>query len=280
MDGASTASYTFTDHLFNDTNGEIIYYAIILGIYGHHETPVTGTWDGTEDSWPSVQTDNPDDTNSPYQATPKMWNPFQKTKNAVFTFHIGTGNCSSIYEDCNKPLEPETEYAFKIRGFTDHGYCDSDTVAFVTDRLSSAKTATILGIVFGSLAAVAMVAFMVIIWGRRRQWFEKKKVSVIEEPGVPRPVPVKEFAGYYSRLVFNYNELKAEFTMLENKTKEITKSVTIANLLEHKGKNRYCNIKPCKYTQFVLHRNLHVLFQLMKQELYYAKMPMTMTPII
>lgn len=52
--------------------------------------------------------------------------------NTTVTFYIGVGNCSTVYEDCNKELEPETDYAFKIRGFTSHGYRDSPTVTFVT----------------------------------------------------------------------------------------------------------------------------------------------------
>lgn len=55
--------------------------------------------------------------------------------NSTVTFHIGIGNCSTVYEDCNKPLEAETEYAFKIRGFTRFGYRDSPTVTFVTGAI-------------------------------------------------------------------------------------------------------------------------------------------------
>lgn len=52
--------------------------------------------------------------------------------------------------------------------------------------------------------------------------------------------------------MLNYNLLKAEYTLLESKTKEIEKIITVADLPEHKAKNRYCNIKPCKCTLAVL----------------------------
>lgn len=91
----------------------------------------------------------------PFQATPKMWNPFRECKciiiflsfnkysvildgNSTAVFHIGVGNCTTVYENCNKALDPETEYAFKIRGFTSHGYRDSPTVYFVTGTSVSA----------------------------------------------------------------------------------------------------------------------------------------------
>lgn len=52
--------------------------------------------------------------------------------NSTVTFYIGVGNCTTVFEDCNEALEPETEYAFKIRGFTNHGYRDSPVVIFIT----------------------------------------------------------------------------------------------------------------------------------------------------
>lgn len=83
VEGPHTATYTFSAELFDDSNGEILYYAIILGKYGQHETPTANTWRGTEDSWPLV----PGITNDSYtfQATPKMWNPFQQSIIIIIT---------------------------------------------------------------------------------------------------------------------------------------------------------------------------------------------------
>lgn len=77
VEGAHTAAYTFSDDLFDDSNGEIIYYAIILGMYGSHEESTASTWEGTSDSWPLVGNTGATAETGPYQATPKMWNPFQ-----------------------------------------------------------------------------------------------------------------------------------------------------------------------------------------------------------
>lgn len=52
--------------------------------------------------------------------------------NSTVTFRIGEGNCTTVYESCNDALKPNTEYAFKIRAFTRHGYRDSPTVTFIT----------------------------------------------------------------------------------------------------------------------------------------------------
>lgn len=80
VEGAYTATYTFHENLFDDTNGDIIYYAIILGVYGFHEESKASTWRGTEDSWPLVSSTNATDDTMPYQATPNFWNPFQESK--------------------------------------------------------------------------------------------------------------------------------------------------------------------------------------------------------
>lgn len=78
-------------------------------------------------------------------------------------------------------------------------------------------------------------------------------MSVTEEiPTDPNPIPIKQFPNYYSNIMFNYNKLKAEYTLLESRTKAIDKSTTIADLPEHKTRNRYCNVKPCKYIKNVM----------------------------
>lgn len=84
VEGASTAAYTFSKDLFDDSNGDIIYYAIIMGVYGFHEESTASTWRGTEDSWPQVSSANATNETQPFQATPKMWNPFEESKYASF----------------------------------------------------------------------------------------------------------------------------------------------------------------------------------------------------
>lgn len=86
VDGPHTATYTFSSDLFDDSNGEILYYAIILGVYGYHEESTASTWRGTSDSWPLISSIN---ETLVYQATPKMWNPFQESKCVI----VGEGGC-------------------------------------------------------------------------------------------------------------------------------------------------------------------------------------------
>lgn len=80
IDGPYTASYTFSNDLFDDSHGEILYYAIILGLYGYHEESTASTWRGTLDSWPTISSTNSTSNETlPFQVTPKMWNPFQES---------------------------------------------------------------------------------------------------------------------------------------------------------------------------------------------------------
>lgn len=76
VEGPHTAAYTFSNDLFDDSNGEIVYYAIIIGIYGYHEESKADTWD----TWPTIANTN---GTLVYQATPIMWNPFKESKPAI-----------------------------------------------------------------------------------------------------------------------------------------------------------------------------------------------------
>lgn len=77
--GPHIALYTFSNDLFDDSNGEILYYSIILGIYGYHEESTASTWKGTVDTWPLISNKNVTSDITSFQATPKMWNPFQNS---------------------------------------------------------------------------------------------------------------------------------------------------------------------------------------------------------
>lgn len=68
------AEFTLKKSFFDDTNGDIVYCAIILS---EKQIPTAGKyayWGGTSDYWPETGSDN-----TTY-VTDKMWNPFTGIK--------------------------------------------------------------------------------------------------------------------------------------------------------------------------------------------------------
>lgn len=64
------AYFSFKKADFDNTNGEIIAYALILFSEAQDMGTSYGFWDGTNETWPTV---NKQGT----QLTPNLWNPFK-----------------------------------------------------------------------------------------------------------------------------------------------------------------------------------------------------------
>lgn len=82
VNGSSTAVFEISNDLFDRSSGEILYYAIIIGLVDNHENSTFGHWDGV--TWPSVGSSSRfsflRSSGLPYQATPNFWNPFTEGK--------------------------------------------------------------------------------------------------------------------------------------------------------------------------------------------------------
>lgn len=83
VNGSSTAVFEFSNDLFDQRNGDIIYYAIILGTGTNSENSTFGHWDGV--TWPLVGSNSRSgilrNSGGLYQATPNFWNPFAEGNN-------------------------------------------------------------------------------------------------------------------------------------------------------------------------------------------------------
>lgn len=132
----------------------------------------------------------------------------------------------------------------------------------ISDQLSASKRTLIIAVVLGVLAAIVLIVFIVILlWRRKNRPIENrnrdflfnnnifkrsKKPEEHKEPDVPPTRSLSNFPAHFKDISIHYNKLKAEYTLLGNKTSEVIKSKTTAELPENKGKNRYMNIMPCK----------------------------------
>lgn len=92
VNSSSTAVFEFSNDLFDDSNGEILYYAIILGSAQSNEESTFGFWNGTAESWPTIGDNSRRRLMflrsgvEAYQATPILWNPFKSKFKKMFNF--------------------------------------------------------------------------------------------------------------------------------------------------------------------------------------------------
>lgn len=72
---SSQAEYNISRDIFDEENGNILYYSIIIGEMHYEEKSTYGFWEGTENTWPTILTNSTESIQS-YEATPLFWNPF------------------------------------------------------------------------------------------------------------------------------------------------------------------------------------------------------------
>ncbi|KAK9721424.1 TM proximal of protein tyrosine phosphatase, receptor type J [Popillia japonica] len=253
---ATTATLVLDNQFFDNSQGDVIYYAIIVNVGAHISEGLGGKFDHWDESvWPDSGFWSPNGYGE-YQTTPAFWAPFQDTRSANYTYVIGIGNCSVDNNSyCNGPLRPETQYAVRIRGFTSNAYRDTSVIYFITPSeetylpliLASEETylPLILGLVFGILAAIMLLAFIFFLWCRRK----KEKVDTPTEEtviqvGKPPPISKHKFVEHCLMFEENRSQLKAEYSHLDRLSASEKPSSNVAMADNNKRKNRYINIMP------------------------------------
>ncbi|XP_049836148.1 phosphatidylinositol phosphatase PTPRQ-like isoform X3 [Schistocerca gregaria] len=240
-------------HIFDSANGNIMYYAIFVALYssdqnstsGYLETPIqlsncNITWPDNS-YWGDVTVNGI--PSSEYQATPDCWYP--PTADGVFTFVLGTDESCITHQYCNGPLHPRTEYTFKVRAYTSHGYQDSYIVPFHTD--SEVAVGLTLGLVFGFLMA-GTVLFGFVMY--RNGQISCSLATILNNNDTrdvcPRPIPLKNFAKHCELLLDIPGRLSSEFQLLSTLCVDIndTNTFSVGRLPDNKRKNRYINILP------------------------------------
>ncbi|RZB89880.1 receptor-type tyrosine-protein phosphatase mu-like, partial [Asbolus verrucosus] len=145
---------SLSKNAFSNTNGEILYYALILLSKSDSVDKTYGFWNNSDETWPSVPNGSGNGL-EPYQLTPIQWNPFKSESfpdyfyrhsitildgSDTIDFIIGNDkNCSGNF--CNKPLEEDTKYTLIVRALTSATYKDLQ-VDFKTDDQTRVKLKT------------------------------------------------------------------------------------------------------------------------------------------
>ncbi|KAK5643580.1 hypothetical protein RI129_007425 [Pyrocoelia pectoralis] len=236
------AKVNVSKNLFDDMSGDIRYYSVIIGQSSHEEASKYGFWNGDDETWPKIFSDNSNEMERPFELTPRFWNPFLNSSKSVYSFVIG--------ENQQFTLQPNVLYTLKVRGFTKDAYRDTPTVIFQLIEDFDA-TALIFGSIFGILGTAMLLVSVFILWRKRRKWaMQKESVKSIQLS--PMPISIKVFTQYYNEIRNDAEKLKHEYTLLTSKSSEITSSSSIGLLVQNKKKNRYTNVIPYDHSRVIL----------------------------
>ncbi|KAL1513695.1 hypothetical protein ABEB36_003070 [Hypothenemus hampei] len=134
---ATQAAFTIRETLFNITNGNLQYIAIMVS-NKNISGGVTYKWDNIT-LWPEPQEA---DGEIYYQATRPFWNPFL---NDTFVDVIlgDNQNCTGKAQFCNRPLSPNATYYVYIRMFNSGYYRDTMPLVLVTDVINEDNIAPV-----------------------------------------------------------------------------------------------------------------------------------------
>ncbi|XP_065295074.1 receptor-type tyrosine-protein phosphatase H-like [Dermacentor albipictus] len=176
-------SFLISRNMFDERNGEIRRYAVVVGSAEliHEDVENTTTW---KDLARNHRT-------PPHVVTPQDWNPFSKAKDDDDPLNCeplrgreGTLICTIGYESCdddretpcNGPLRGGTEYAMYVIGYTKGGRRASIPEVFVTALPEEPSSA---GAIAGGIltAIIIMAAILVVLVIHRRRLARQKQAS-------------------------------------------------------------------------------------------------------
>ncbi|XP_063916082.1 receptor-type tyrosine-protein phosphatase H-like [Zophobas morio] len=244
VNDTTKAYFTLPKSVFNNENGEVIAYSLIL-MNTSTQKCTYGFWQGTNESWPSLPENG-------HQLTPNFWNPFEGGVQSV-DFIIGKDSDCSGPNYCNQALNEGTKYWLIVRALTSAGFKDSSLLHFETEMpLDDLQLPLILGLIFGLLLLLILIGFLFFLWRRRRRNATPEEEKRPSTNPFPAPVPVQKFISYYASIKEDYNIIRQQFIDLGLQSKEYAGETTFAILPENKRKNRYTNILPFDATRVSL----------------------------
>ncbi|XP_076749342.1 phosphatidylinositol phosphatase PTPRQ-like isoform X1 [Xylocopa sonorina] len=260
----STTSATLLLPLFDDTNGDIAYYSIIVSRI-ECNTSTSIRFDTTNHTWPNIASWEEamlQDFMVPYQATRVWWNPYPNyvadygdVKAVKYTIGDDT-NCQDISSNnkrvyCNGPLKPNTWYYVRMRGFTHGGYTDSKALLIKTNAEINIPLVT--GIVFGILIFGILTTVMLLV-RRCSPYVLLRRFLHSDMSGSPVPAPFsrKKFIAHCQQLIDNPGKLSNEFQLLQTLSVDLQMPTNSACLQANKKKNRYADILPYDFSRVKL----------------------------
>ncbi|KAK9873069.1 hypothetical protein WA026_020801 [Henosepilachna vigintioctopunctata] len=228
---------------FNNSMGNIIYYAVILIRSNGSVHPRKLHHDEWGEYWPSAN-------NTTFyfrkrseiiQLTENYWNPFNDSVNTINICIGKSSECSLNYE-----LSEETDYFIVIRGLTKNTYRDIYTL-IKTGKYESNLWLTLTLIFFFLLLIVCAIY----VYSKKGQSIRIKFKRISNANGIegaPRHIiAIKNITSYYNKIADDPEILKQQYADLEDETrayKEKNVKSDFALKPENKRKNRYINILP------------------------------------
>ncbi|XP_046430615.1 receptor-type tyrosine-protein phosphatase H isoform X1 [Neodiprion fabricii] len=253
--------------LFENTNGEIQYYAIMVSEIGQ-STQISHRLDVRSGEWPNAtlwQEAMPYNPVVSYQATPVRWHPastdniVESGKIKAIKFMLGgnltcpklTSNSNREASYCNGPLQSDLKYEVRMRAFTNGGYQDSETIIVIT------KAEFNLGLVIGVVSGILFfgIIFLMMLLMRKGSWqaLIRNPLNPIGQTSpVPDPFSRKKFEIHCQDLSVNPGKLSNEFQLLQTLSVDLQMSTNVASLQANRKKNRYTDILPYDFSRVKL----------------------------
>ncbi|XP_075423779.1 receptor-type tyrosine-protein phosphatase beta-like isoform X1 [Ascaphus truei] len=240
--------FTFLE--FDNTNGPIKAYAVIITTDTNGQKPPSGILSKTYKDFKSKNTKT-------YVTYIKASAPPTGRSNKANPIAIRVGDGSSTHGYNNGPLEPLTAYRISVAGFTAIEY-DNSTGVIMEDRSLSTTSpysdvintpqdkgviaGAVVGCILGS-GAIGIMGFF--IWRRRRQGGKKNTgnndISIKKIKS--HAIKTEHFESHFRRQQANTNlGFSEEYESFASVG--VTQSKATAEIPENKEKNRYSNVLP------------------------------------
>ncbi|XP_076377068.1 phosphatidylinositol phosphatase PTPRQ isoform X2 [Megalopta genalis] len=261
----STTSATLLLPLFPDTNGDVIYYSIMVSKVDYNIAS-NGRYNFTNCKWPNISSWEEamqEDFTIPYQATRVNWNPYPdsvadygEVKAVKYTLgedtnceHISSINNKRVY--CNGPLKPNTWYHVRMRAFS--RCCYADSTIFIVKTNAEINIGLVSGVVFGILFLGILTTMMLLIRKCSPQVICRRFLhSDMSSSPVPIPFSKKKFIAHCQQLIDNPGKLSNEFQLLQTLSLDLQMPTNNACLQANKKKNRYSDILPYDFSRVKL----------------------------
>ncbi|XP_012148042.2 receptor-type tyrosine-protein phosphatase H isoform X2 [Megachile rotundata] len=261
----TTTSATLLLPLFPDTNGDIIYYSIIVSRI-EYNTASNTRFNFTNHTWPNISSWEESmlqDFSVPYQTTRLWWDPYPnhvadygEVKAVKYT--VGEElNCQEFSSNtnkkvyCNGPLKSNTWYHVRMRAFTRGGYADSTT--FVIKTNADVNIGLVIGVIFGILFFGVLTTMMLLVRKCSPQVIIWRFLhSDMSGSPVPTPFTKKKFIAHCQQLIENPGKLSNEFQLLQTLSVDLQMPANTACLQANRKKNRYSDILPYDFSRVKL----------------------------
>ncbi|XP_023316235.1 phosphatidylinositol phosphatase PTPRQ-like isoform X3 [Trichogramma pretiosum] len=261
----TSRSATLLLPIFDDSNGPVQFYAVMVTALSPHNWTSEGRWNVHKQGWPATfswKNASDNDFTLVYQATVPFWS-LKDAEIAEYggfsavKYTVGKDTTCAYMEFrseskayCNGPLKPNTWYEVKMRAFTSDGYIDSPTFRIKTDPELN------LTLTIGALSGILLIGFLLtVVFGLKRfslcEFFNCARLKFRRTPE-PNPMTIRKFMRHCKVIKDNPGKLSNEYQMLQTLSLDLILPCNAACLRINRSKNRYSDILPYDFTRVKL----------------------------